>query len=183
MSQTYPLDPADMGKVPFLQDLLPTEVEALCAAGELRTFKEGEVVFRQGDPGKELYVIIEGEIAIEMSVGGGEARLLAALMSGTIFGEINFLVGSRRTASARALRDTRVLVFRRDSLDQLEGIGRQAATNMMETIARVLALRLSNMNRELAELCETVSRSHPEVSDIIRQSEERRQQLLHEWQF
>ena len=47
-----------------------------------------------------------------------------------------------RTATARTLRDTRVLVFQRDRVDALEGVGRQAASVMCETIARVLALHL-----------------------------------------
>jgi CRP-like cAMP-binding protein len=183
MTQSFPLDPADMAKVPFLQDLLPAEVEALCSAGQLRTFSEGETVFRQGDPGNELFVIIDGEIAIELAVPGSTPRLLAALMAGTIFGEISYLTATPRTATARALHESRLLVFQRDGMDRLVGIGRQAATNMMETIARVLALRLASMNRELAEICEKVSESYPAVADILKESDERRQKLLHEWSF
>lgn len=183
MSQKPLLDPADMARIPFLQGLLPAEVEALCSAGRVREFGKGDFVFRQGDEGQELFVIISGEVAIELTLPEGGTRTLAGLQAGTVFGEINFLVGSQRTATARALRDTRLLVFRRDDVESLEGIGRQAAANMMETIARVLALRLANMNREMSALTERLMKDMPGLASVVRDTEEKRQALLHSWDY
>lgn len=177
------LEPADMGKVPFLADLLPAEAEALCAAGDLVTHADGEAIFRQGDPGQELYVVIDGEVAIEIDVPGGAPQRLACLAEGTIFGEVNFLLASARTATARANGPTRLLVFRRDRLETLEGIGRQALSNVMETVARVLALRLSNMDRDLAETCARLAQEGSDAGELLRGLSERRQPGLFAWHY
>lgn len=183
MNDPLRLDPAEVRKVPFLASLSTEEARALCAAGEVRQYAQGGTIFRQGDPGQEMFIILEGEVAVELEVPGSGARLLAALQPGTVFGEINFLVGDERTATARSLRDSRLLVFRRDAVDELQGLGRQAALTMVETLARVLALRLSNMNREMADLCGRVARGNPQLAEIVRDSDERRQTLLHAWHY
>ena len=179
--EARPLDPADMGKVPFLADLMPAEVEALCAAGEIQELGQGDRVFEQGSPGSELFVIIEGEVVIEMEVEGAEPRRLSALASGAIFGEIAFLLNQPRTASARANRSTRLLVFGREGLECLEGIGRQALSNVMEILARVLALRLARMDRELARLYAEAVKGSKDEESLVSELAERRGRLLHEW--
>ena len=77
MSDQPALEPADMAKIPFLSGLEPAEVEALCAAASLRQCGENELVFRAGDSGQELFVIIDGEVAIELEVVGAPSRVVA----------------------------------------------------------------------------------------------------------
>lgn len=173
------LDPADMARVPFLAGLLPAEAEALCAAAREQRFEEDDVVFREGDPGNELFVLIEGEIAIELTVSGDEPRRLAALDSGTVFGEVNFLLGTERTATARALRPSRCLAFDRDGVDQLDGIGRQALANVLETTARVLALRLTRADAEIARLASLLAEHAPSQAPDAGELARRRGRLLH----
>ena len=183
MAPSDRLEPADMAKIPFLAGLLPAEVEALCGAGTMHSHPVGGLVFKSGDPGRELCVLIDGEVAIELPVGSGAPRLLATLGAGTVFGEIGYLLGTDRTATARAVRPCRVLAFRRESLESLEGVGRLAATNMMETVARVLALRLSNLDRDLAEICAAISEKHPAARPLLERIDEGHRRVKNEWSF
>jgi CRP-like cAMP-binding protein len=177
------LEISDLQKIPFMSGLMPAELDALMAAGHVREIPAGDLVFRAGDAGAELCVLLDGEVAIELDIAGAPPRILASLSAGTVFGEISFLLGSPRTASARALEDTRVLSFSREDLERVSQAGRQAVYSMVETIARILALRLSSADRDLAEICSRVRAEHPEAAPLLESIEERRRRMQHDWQF
>lgn len=177
------VDISDLVKIPFLSGLQPAELDALVAAGRVTEVAAGDLVFRAGDEGAELCVLLDGEIAIELDVAGGPPRTLATLQAGTVFGEISFLLGSPRTASARAVRDTRVLGFSRDGLEQVSESGRQAVYSMIETIARILALRLASADRDLAQICSRIRTEHPAAAPVLESLEERRRSLQQDWEF
>lgn len=170
MSFDVNVDLSELRRVPFLSGLSNVEAEALCQAGELHEADEGVVIVRQGDPGQDVFVILDGEVAIERADGATAVRRVAVLGPGTMFGEINFLIGSARTASVRALRPTRLVFFRRESLESLDGPGRRAATALQDAIARVLALRLSRMNEEMG-------RARAEFENVIQDTNRE----LREW--
>lgn len=176
------VDASELGRVPFLADLSPEEIEALCPAATLREVAADETIFRQGDPSSELFLVLDGEVAIELLMGGASPRLLTTLGRGTVFGEINFLLGTARTASARALRETRCVALDRTSLEALEGLGGQAVGRIMEKLARVLALRLAHVDRQVAELGRRFTASHPEALRLVEEFERERARLLHTWQ-
>ena len=54
---------------------------------------------------------------------------------------------------------------------------------MMETIARILALRLSHMDREMADFAANVAREHPAASSLTDGVASNRARLMHEWNF
>src|SRR5437867_1146813 len=64
-----------------------------------RTYTAGEVIFREGEPGLCVYAVFKGEVAISNVGKDGNARL-ARLGPGEIFGEVSFLDGSLRSATA-----------------------------------------------------------------------------------
>ena len=66
--------------------------------------KKGEVVYREGDLGTEMYVVQSGAIRIFRDIGGVKQEL-SIMEKGDFFGEIAVLEGLPRTASAEALDD------------------------------------------------------------------------------
>ncbi|HRK22614.1 MAG TPA: cyclic nucleotide-binding domain-containing protein, partial [Fimbriimonadaceae bacterium] len=64
---------------------------------ENRTIAAGEYVFREGDLGAEAFVILEGEVEVEV-----EGRLIETLGPGDIFGEMAIISSSPRSATVRA---------------------------------------------------------------------------------
>lgn len=181
LSETRSIEPDDLRRVPFFADMAPAEVAALCLAGEVRTMRSGERIFDEGDPGGELHVVLDGEVSIELDVGGERPRTLAEMPSGTVFGEIGFLLACPRTARAVCRRDGRLLVLDRAGLEALQGVGRQALAGLMGTLARVLALRLSRMDRELAELSSRLVQAHPEAGALADELADRRHEAMHRW--
>ena len=73
--------------------------------GVLR-FQEGEVVFREGDPGDSLYLIGQGSVKISKVGRGGKQETLGFVQSGNFFGEMALLDGQPRSAMAMAVEPT-----------------------------------------------------------------------------
>jgi len=180
-SQERPVEPGQMERIPFLADLEPTDSESLRPILRARDLAPGEPVFEQGDDGSELFLVVDGEVAIEIDAGAAAPSLLTTLGAGAVFGEINFLLGTTRTAGARALRETTVLVLRRGALDRLAASHSGAAAHLMEKLARVLALRLAHVDRQFSELGRRLSGAHPAAAQVVADVERERFRLLHGW--
>lgn len=76
-----------------------------------RGFYKGDIVFQEGAPGNEMFVVAEGEVEIFKRFGGAE-KTIAILGKGEIFGEMSMLESSPRMAGARANTDhTRLIAI------------------------------------------------------------------------
>jgi len=89
-----------------------TERELLAIAGVTRPvrFRSDSWVFRQGDPGSGLYLVVQGQVAIEI-----DGNDIATLGPGANFGEMSMLDQPERSAGARTLEDTELLLITREA--------------------------------------------------------------------
>ena len=78
-----------------------------------RTFRRGQPLFHQGDPGDSLYVIIEGSVAIVVSSENGDRMVLTTLHAPDVLGEIALLDGGPRSATAEPVEPVTALVLSR----------------------------------------------------------------------
>lgn len=85
----------------------------LAAACRTRTYRKGQYVFYQGDPGDTLLVIGEGLVKVVFASPAGEETVLAALGVGEVLGEIALLDGAARSASIVAVEPTTGLLLTR----------------------------------------------------------------------
>jgi CRP-like cAMP-binding protein len=76
-----------------------------------RLFTAGEEIVRQGDAGQELFVVVKGEVAVQ--VDGNE---VARLGPGGFFGEMSLLTGEPRSATVVAVDDVRAIAVAPDAL-------------------------------------------------------------------
>lgn len=81
-------------------------------------YSAGEVIFRQGDLGTEMYIIQEGEVDIIKNING-ESHLLSRLEKGDFFGEMAVLESVPRTADAVASTEARVLLINGARFDEM----------------------------------------------------------------
>jgi CRP/FNR family cyclic AMP-dependent transcriptional regulator len=118
------------------------------ANGQLgRMYRDGDTIIRQGDAGDSMYVIQEGEVEVIRSCQGYAVQL-AVLGEGDIFGELSLFGDDRRSATVRALGDTRVLtVDKKTFLRRL-----QEDLSLAFRVFQTMASRLNSMNAEMAVL-------------------------------
>jgi len=133
--------------------LSAAELEAIAAIVDTRDLPAGGELFREGEAGDALYMVVKGEVDIVKRGPSGE-RSLARLGPGSVLGEMSLITSEARSATARATADTRVLrVPAQRFRARMEG-GSAAALKMTAAIAEVLAHRLANMNGVVLELAE-----------------------------
>lgn len=86
-----------------------------------RRFEKNAVIFSQGDEGDALYGVASGRVRISATGAGGQEVFLSIMEPGDTFGEIAVMDGLPRTAGARALDDTTLILIKRtDFLELLE---------------------------------------------------------------
>ena len=134
--------------LPFLARLRQEDLEALASHGRVRAYPAGSFIFREGEPGDSLHVVIEGSIRVAVLSPGGDEATLALLGPGQTCGELSLVDGRPRSATAIASQATKTLVIKR--MDFLEWLSErpQAALALLET----LSLRMRRTDEVLADL-------------------------------
>lgn len=86
------------------------QLDHIAAAGTVRSLQRNVVLFEEGAEPHEFYLVMAGRIAIAQESEDGRESLLALMGPGELFGELGFLDGQDRSAQARALEESKVLV-------------------------------------------------------------------------
>jgi uncharacterized protein (TIGR02266 family) len=81
------------------------------------TFQDGEVVFKEGDPGDWVYTVISGAVELSKKVEYSDV-IIDVVPTGGVFGELGFIARTARTATARAVGKTVLGIVDRDFLDE-----------------------------------------------------------------
>src|SRR5438094_10502145 len=85
-------------QVPFLQPLTNDQIAQVVALGTRLIVPAGGVLFRKGDIGHCMYVILAGKVQIYLDAGEGQVLVLAVLEAGDFFGEMALLAAGPRYA-------------------------------------------------------------------------------------
>lgn len=113
-----------------------------------RHFTQGEVLFREGDPGEVLYIVKSGQVRIYVSGSNYETSVILFVRPGDIFGELAIVDGLPRSASATALKDTIVFTIQRHIFRALMRQYPQLALNFM----KLLSVRVRYSTRKVNSL-------------------------------
>ena len=117
-----------------------------------RSFKAGEKIAALGETSDELFLVRRGAVRIVLPLDGAGSHHLATFGRGDFFGEMSFLDHEPRSADAIADSDTDLYVLSRERFDQLADEHKRLAINLLEGLARSLAVRLRHTNKELRAL-------------------------------
>jgi len=98
-----------VASIPFFSPLDADERKKLADEATLHVFNAGEIIIREGDPGRSIYVVLDGQVRVFTRDHHGKELELAILEVGQFFGEMSFLTGKPRSGSVMAL-DTSVIV-------------------------------------------------------------------------
>ena len=120
---------------------------ATAAASDEVRVPTGTILFRQGDPADDMFVISEGRVRVTLGAGPDSTEI-AVLGPGEFFGELSLLMGAARTATAEAIEDCRLLVIGRDVFAMLVQDDLEIVTHMLSAQGR----RLSRANQPIEHL-------------------------------
>lgn len=106
---------------PMFGQLAPEELERLVAYMRVVRHRARTVLFRKGDPGTNMMVVVRGRVKVCTHSEDGKELVLNLIKPGEVVGEIALLDGSDRTADAVTLNDSELLVLeRRDFIPFLQ---------------------------------------------------------------
>lgn len=110
--------------------------------------ERGDVLFREGDEGDQLYVITEGKIKLGRSSIDGRENLISVLGPGELLGELSLFDRGPRTATATAIAEAQLVAL---GHEQLHGLI-TASPRVAMTLMSALATRLRRTNESRADL-------------------------------
>jgi len=127
-------------------------------AGE-ETYEDGQTIIKEGSPGDWVYVILSGSVEISKIIRGKKC-VIEVLQTDEVFGELGFIGGMKRTATARAVGETTLGIIDREFLEkeynQLSGQFR----SIIETVTR-------RFRKILEKLYEQGGRSEPRLPKVL----------------
>ena len=144
----YPLEHLDM-----LVDLGKAERDVLGASLVRRSYRKGDVVFREGDEGRDLYIIARGTASVRIRLAGeNREKRLATFSAGTVFGELALLDAGPRSATVQADEDLICYVLTDAAFAALTREHQAVAIKLLASLGRELGRRLRRANQTIYQL-------------------------------
>jgi CRP/FNR family cyclic AMP-dependent transcriptional regulator len=134
----------------------------------LHFLDEGAVVFRENDPGGEMYVIIQGEVEIRKATGPSSNKTLTVLKKGDLFGEMAIIDKKPRSATAVATQPSKLLVLNEKLYESMVASNPDFARKMN----RLLSERVRKANAIIQSLM-TTNRQNQLWAGLLQYAQER----------
>jgi CRP/FNR family transcriptional regulator len=137
--------------VPLFADFGPDDLADMVALLREQELRRGQVLFNEGDPGDEMFLVRTGRLVVSNTVVGGVEEVLAHVGAGEVIGEMSFFDGAPRSATVRAESDTNLLVVDRESFDRTIAARPRLAVAFFRAQATVFVERLRASDLLVAE--------------------------------
>jgi len=131
----------DRGSMPIFKGLSQTETQQVLDAGTTLQFRPGETIIKEGYEGREMYVVLEGEVRAVGRQNGREVTL-SSFSGGQVFGEIGFLMARRRTADVMGVAPGKLLELSQEFFHKLIERSPKIASKVLLNLCSVLCERL-----------------------------------------
>ncbi len=137
MGTSGPAVNPELARASIFQDVGPDAFAAAVTQLEWESFPQRHDVFREGDPGDRLYIIIAGRVKVACTTGHADS-LLAILGPSDVFGELALLDPGPRTSTVTTITAVRAATMTRSALRSWIRQEPQAAEQMLRLLARRL---------------------------------------------
>jgi len=175
----------------FVSGMAPRDREALLAKAKLIQFRKGELVFKAGDPGKNVYILERGRAKICQLSADGREIIQWFCLPGEIFGLAEVPRESTREVSAEVCTNSRIYAIPRDSFNaflkahpetalqvidllscRLRTIGHMLLNLALDDVtSRIIKLLLRlcvpSMRKNSADVCLDIPLTHQEIADMV----------------
>jgi len=136
-------------RAPLFAELSEPQLAELAAITRSETYKAGDSIFKEGDPGDRLFIVLEGSVRISRQVPGAGEEAIAILQPGACFGEMAVFDRPDRTTDAIAHQACALLAIAQPDLDALLEEDHELGYRMLRSLVRLMAHRLSAANDQV----------------------------------
>jgi anti-anti-sigma regulatory factor len=139
-------------QISILAGFAPEEIAAITAHFLRTVYQAGSAIFREGDPGADMFVVVKGTASAHIrQEDGGDIRL-GTFAPGTVFGELAILDRGRRSATVLADRDLVCQVLSERGFAALSEQAPAVAIKLLANLGRELSGRLRHANQTIHQL-------------------------------
>jgi NTE family protein len=134
---------AELAATPFFAALTPSALDELRSELQVISLSGGEILFRAGDAGDSMYVVLSGRLRVSVERSNGSEEIIREIGRGESVGELALLTGEARSATIRAIRDSELAMLSRGAFER--------AIQFDPTLIRQLAVQLAARQRQGAD--------------------------------
>jgi CRP/FNR family cyclic AMP-dependent transcriptional regulator len=138
-----------LSRVELFRGLSPKGLEKVASIAVEESHGLGHNLFKEGDVGDRLYVIVEGRVRISRRVPGMGEEALAVLGPGSSFGEMALIDDVPRSADAIVHERARLLVLSKEAVQDLMFLDKELAYEVLWNTVRILSRRLRETNDKM----------------------------------
>lgn len=123
------------------------ELQSLMSVAEIRELRRGDTLFTEGNPSTELFVVAGGRLAIAKRSADGRESVIALMERGDLFGEMPLFDNKGRSADARALELSEVVIIPYAPVREIF----EARPELLWSVTEMLTSRLRALDVALAD--------------------------------
>jgi len=143
---------AFLGEIEIFSSLQQEELAELEAVLQAVELPADSRLFREGDPGDELFLVRSGRVSVTVNVPGGEEVEVAEFGPGQFFGEMSIFDHAPRSANCSTSEDTSLLSMKGVDFDRLLSHHPRIAVKVMYRMLGIISERLQNSSEFLSEM-------------------------------
>ncbi len=151
-------------KIPLFQDVPADELEGMVNQLPIVTYEPGSYLFRDGDPGENLYVVKEGRLEVVLAADSPDEMLLKICGPGEYVGEMGLILADgKRTATVRAKDRVRTWVMNREKFTQMLQRWPIIAYSMVNVLSQRLDATNDSTFRDLTQKNHALQKAYDEL--------------------
>jgi CRP-like cAMP-binding protein len=153
----------DMKEMKTFAELHDAMLDNLIPLAEIRTYRVGEIIFREGDPSQRFFSLKSGKVLLEKQLSDVMTVSVGSVKPGQSFGWSAFIEGGRYTLDAICTVDCEVVGFERDKLLKLMDSDSKLAHILTQNLLTVVKNRLDRRTDQLMR----VIKNHPDMLGLV----------------
>lgn len=141
-----------LSKVRLFDGMANDGLDQIAAITTQRELGSGKYVFREGEIGDKLYIVLQGKVRISRTVPGMGEEALAVLGPGEAFGEMSLIDDFPRSADALVHESCQLAEISREALEELLFMNKDLAFEILWNFVKMLSSRLRETNDKMTFL-------------------------------
>ena len=129
----------------FFSSVKTEDLAIVAKVLEEEDFSKGDIIFKRGDFGEQMFIVESGKIGISITDSGNHHDYVCVMQKGDCFGEMGLLDEQPRSAGAHVLEDSTLLVLSKEKLRTLISNYPELSLGMLKS----LSLRLRDSNEKI----------------------------------
>ncbi|MGC9365720.1 MAG: cyclic nucleotide-binding domain-containing protein [bacterium] len=123
-------------EVDLFKPLTDEDLEILSRGVERTVYGKGDIIIHQNDLGSSMFVVVRGDLSVEVMNKWGNYQKIGELSQGAIVGEMSLLTGEKRSATVRALTEVELIVINKNAFGQILIKNPKIAEHLSSMLAR-----------------------------------------------